>query len=162
MEEIISDLEDYEGNLLYDYRMIFYSINKKQRDYLIHHFQEYSWGMGLAIAHCTVSEMPKVGFLKSFSNNEADIEFQFKSVKRYTHKDDEWTQTDLEELLDTRLVGKEQFLSNIFYSDQGLEVKNIKFYDQENTVYKIEISKYGGIHKEIKSWDLKSQLSSLF
>lgn len=132
--------------------MIFYSINKKQRDYLIYHFKDYSWEEGLAIAHCTVSEMPKVGFLKSFSNNEADIEFQFKSVKRYAHKNDvEWTETDLEELLDTRLVGKEQFLSNIFYSAQGLEEKSIKFYDQEQTLYNIEISKYSGIHKEDKA-----------
>ena len=103
--------------------------------------------MGLSLAHCIVSEMLKVGFLKSFSNNEADIEFQFKSSKRYANKDDEWTQTDLDELLDTRLVGKEQFLSNIFFSDNGLEEKTVKFYDQENIECNIEISKYGAITK---------------
>ncbi|MDA9896751.1 hypothetical protein N9D82_02290 [Gammaproteobacteria bacterium] len=46
MEEIISDLEDFEGKALFDYSIIFHSIDKKQRDYLIAHFQDYSWDMG--------------------------------------------------------------------------------------------------------------------
>jgi len=146
MEEIISDLEDFEGKVLYDYRMIFHSIDKKQRDYLIAHFQDYSWEMGLAIAHCTVTAMPKVGLLKSFSKNEADIEFQFKSSKRFENKDwDELNEADLEEILDTRLLGKEQFFSNIWYSDQNMNEKDITFFDQANKEYRVELSKESSI-----------------
>ena len=149
MEEIISDLEDFEGKALYEYRMIFHSIDKKQRDYLIAHFQDYSWDMGLTIAHCTVSDMPKVGLLKSFSKNEADIEFKFKSSKRFENKDgDEWLESDLDEILDTRLVGKEQFFSNIYYSDQKLDGKEIIFFDHKNNEYNVELSKYSSIEKK--------------
>tara|TARA_B100001057_G_scaffold368386_1_gene371881 strand:- start:4838 stop:5272 length:435 start_codon:yes stop_codon:yes gene_type:complete len=139
IEEIISDIEDFEGKALFDYSMIFHSIDKKQRDYLIAHFQDYSWDMGLAIAHCTVSAMPN-------SKNEADIEFQFKSSKRFENKDwDELSATDLEEILDTRLLGKEQFFSNIFYSDQNMNEKNITFFDQDKKEYRVELSKGSSI-----------------
>jgi len=139
MEEIISDLEDFEGKALFDYSIIFHSIDKKQRDYLIAHFQDYSWDMGLAIAHCTVSAMPN-------PKNEADIEFQFKSSKRFENKDwDELSATDLEEILDTRLLGKEQFFSNIFYSDKNMNEKNITFFDQDKKEYRVELSKGSSI-----------------
>ena len=149
MEEIINDIEDFEGKTLFDYRMIYHSINKKQRDYLIGHFQDNSWEMGLAIAHCTVSAVPKVGLLKSFSKNEADIEFQFKSSKRFENKDcDEWNEADLEEILDTRLLGKEQFFSNIWYSDQNMNKKDITFFDQDNKEYRVELSKDSSIREK--------------
>ena len=148
MEEIISDLDDFEGKALYDYHMIFHSIDKKQRDYLIAHFQDYSWEMGLAIAHCTVSAMPKVGLLKSFSKNEADIEFQFKSSKPFKDKDwTEWTEEDLEEILDTRLIGEEQFFSNMYFSEIGLDDKKILFIDQNQKQYQVELSKDSSIDR---------------
>jgi hypothetical protein len=142
VEEIIADLEEFEGKKLYDYRMVFYSISKNQRDYLIHHFRDYAWEEGLSIAYCIVTPMPKVGFLKSFQKNEADIEFHFKSSKRFENKSwEEWTETDLDEALDTRLLGEDQFFSNMFYSDQSLEEKNIVFFDQKNKEYQVNLSK---------------------
>ena len=80
------------------------------------------------------------------SKNEADIEFQFKSSKRFENKDwDELSATDLEEILDTRLLGKEQFFSNIFYSDQNMNEKNITFFDQDKKEYRVELSKGSSI-----------------
>jgi hypothetical protein len=149
MEEIINELEDYKGKKLYDYRMIFYSINKKQREWLISHLEDNAWDEGLCIAQCLVSEMPKVKFLKKFSNNEEDIEFQFKSSKPFEDKDwDEWSESDLDEILDTRLVGKGQFFSNIYYSDQKLDGKEIIFFDHKNNEYNVELSKDSSIEKK--------------
>ena len=103
----------------------------------------------MCIAQCLVSEMPKVKFLKKFSNNEEDIEFQFKSSKPFEDKDwDEWSESDLDEILDTRLVGKGQFFSNIYYSDQKLDGKEIIFFDHKNNEYNVELSKDSSIEKK--------------
>ena len=68
-------------------------------------------------------------YKSNYSKNEADIEFQFKSRKRFENKDwDELNEADLEEILDTRLLGKEQFFSNIWYSDQNMNKKDISFF----------------------------------
>ncbi len=148
MEEIINVLEDYEGVTLYDYRVIFPSINKKQRNFLIDHFHEYAWNVGLSIAQCFVTTMPKTGLLGAFKNNVADIEFVFKSSKPYEDKDQiEWTESDLVDLLDTRLVGKEQFFSNIYYSGEDLENNKPKFFDQHGYEYDVIIDKYSSIIK---------------
>ena len=148
MEKIIHDLEEYEGQNLYEYRIIFYSINKKQRQWLISHFQDYSWDQGLSIAECDVSPMPKVSLFKSFSNNVADIEFKFKSSKTFEDKEpDEWSESDLEKNLLTRLIGKEQFFSNIAYSEEGLEDKKATFFDGNNDEYIVEMSKYSSMIK---------------
>ena len=110
MEEIVNESEDYEGQTLHEFRLIFHSISKKQRQWLVSHFQDYAWDGGLCIAQCFVSKMPKVGLLKSFSNNDTDVEFKFTSIKPFKDKDlTEWTEEDLEEILDTRLIGEEQF-----------------------------------------------------
>lgn len=142
MEEIISDFEKFKGKTLYDYRIIFHSIDKNQRDFLIAHFQDYAWELGLAIAHCAVSVMPKVGLLKIFLKNEADIEFQFKSSKRFCNKHPcDWNDADLKEILDTRLIGKEQFFSDIWASELNMEDKDITFFDQYNKEYQVLLSK---------------------
>jgi len=146
MEEIVNESEDYEGQTLHEFRLIFHSISKKQRQWLVSHFQDYAWDGGLCIAQCFVSKMPKVGLLKSFSKNEADIEFQFKSSKRFENKDwDELNEADFEEILDTRLLGKEQFFSNIWYSDQNMNEKDITFFDQANKEYRVQLSKGSSI-----------------
>jgi uncharacterized protein YqgQ len=148
MELIIDELENYRRKKLYEYRMIFYSINNKQRLWLISHFREYSWDNGLSIAKCLVSEMPKFGFFRFFSKKEADIEFKFHSTKQFKDKDaSDWTDNDLDKILDTRLIGKEQFLSNIFYSQTGLETKKVSFFDHNGVEYNVEINKYSGISK---------------
>lgn len=148
MEEIISEPEDYLGQTLHEFRLVFYSINKKQRQWLISHFQDYAWEGGLCIAHCSVSEMPKIGLLKSFANNEADVEFRFESTKSFENKDwTEWTEEDLEEILDTRLIGQEQFFSNIYFSEIGLDTKKAIFIDQNKQKYEVEFGKDSGVTK---------------
>ena len=64
MEQIIDDAESYEGKKLFTYQIHFHQITKTQRQYLIEHFDDYSWESGLAIARCWVSEMPKIGLFK--------------------------------------------------------------------------------------------------
>ena len=92
--------------------------------------------------------MPKTGLLGAFKNNVADIEFVFKSSKPYEDKDQiEWTESDLVDLLDTRLVGKEQFFSNIYYSGEDLENNKPKFFDQHGYEYDVIIDKYSSIIK---------------
>jgi len=148
MEEIVNESEDYEGQTLHEFRLIFYSISKKQRQWLVSHFQDYAWDGGLCIAQCFVSKMPKVGLLKSFSNNDTDVEFKFTSIKPFKDKDwNEWTEEDLEEILDTRLIGEEQFFSNMYFSEIGLDDKKILFIDQNQKQYQVELSKDSSIDR---------------
>ena len=148
MEEIINESEDYEDQTLYEFRLIFHSINKKQRQWLISHFQDYAWDGGLCIAQCSASKMPKVGLLKSFSNHDTDVEFKFTSSKPFKDKDwTDWTEKDLEEILDTRLIGKGQFFSNMYYSEIGLDNKKILFIDQNQKEYQVELSKDSSIDR---------------
>jgi hypothetical protein len=131
LKDFISDYDDYKkGKPLYQYRMVFSSINKHQRDYLFAHFQDYSGDF--AIVELSVSRMPKVG-LTNDSNNVADILFEFSST------------FDFLDILPS-LIGKEQFLSNIFYDgDKALREKAIRLYTDDGSQYAVEVSKYGGI-----------------
>ena len=148
MEEIVNESEDYEGQTLHEFRLIFHSISKKQRQWLVSHFQDYAWDGGLCIAQCFVSKMPKVGLLKSFSNNDTDVEFKFTSIKPFKDKDwTKWTEEDLEEILDTRLIGEEQFFSNMYFSEIGLDDKKILFIDQHQKQYQVELSKDSSIDR---------------
>ena len=148
MEEIINSSEDYEGQTLHEFRLIFHSISKKQRQWLISHFEDYAWDGGLSISQCFVSKLPKFGFFKSFSKNETDVEFKFTSIKPFKGKDwNEWTEDDLEEILDTRLVGKSQFFSNIYFSEIELSDKKIFLIDQDHKKYEVEISKESNISR---------------
>lgn len=152
MEEIINETEDYQGQTLYDFRLIFNSINKKQRHWLVSHFQDYAWGGGLCIAQCFATEMPKTSILKSFSSTDADVEFKFTSSKQFLYKNEtDWTEEDLDEILDSRLIGKDQFLANIYFGDVGLVGKKITFIDQNGFPYDVELSKYPAINRVEKS-----------
>ena len=125
LKDFISDYDDYKKGTLYQYRMVFSSINKHQRDYLVAHFQDYSGDF--AIVELSVSRM------SNKPNSEANITFEFISAY------------DFLDILPS-LIGKEQFLSNIFYDDdRGLREKTIRFYLEDGTEYDVEISKYGGI-----------------
>ena len=133
LKDFITDYDDYHKEPLYQYRMVFDSITTHQRDYLIDHFSDYSGRSGLAIVKLSVTDdMPKVG-LTTDPNSEANITFEFISAY------------DFLDILPS-LIGKEQFLSNIFYDgDRGLREKTIRFYLEDGTEYDVEISKYGGI-----------------
>ena len=132
LKDFITDYDDYEEEPLYQYRMVFHSINKHQRDYLIDHFSDYSGRSGLAIVKLTVSDMPKVR-LPNNPNSEANITFELISSK------------DFSDILPV-MLGKERFLSNIFYDDdKALQEKTIRLYTDDGTEYDVEISKYGGI-----------------
>ena len=125
LKDFTSNYDDYKkGKPLYQHRMVFSSINKHQRDYIVARFQDYSGDF--AIIELLVSRMP------NNPNSEADVTFEFISAY------------DLLDILPS-LIGKERFLSNIFYDDKGLSQKTIRFYLEDGTEYDVEISKYGGI-----------------
>ena len=133
LKDFITDYDDYHKEPLYQYRMVFDSITTHQRDYLIDHFSDYSGRSGLAIVKLSVTDdMPKVG-LTNKPNSEANTTFEFRSAY------------DFLDILPS-LIGKEQFLSNIFYDgDKALREKAIRLYLEDDTEYSVEISKYGGI-----------------
>ena len=132
LKDFITDYDDYEEEPLHQYRMVFHSINWHQRDYLIDHFSDYSGRSGLAIVKLTVSDMPKVR-LPNNPNSEANITFELISSK------------DFSDILPV-MLGKERFLSNIFYDDdKALQEKTIRLYTDDGSEYDVEISKYGGI-----------------
>ena len=131
LKDFINNFDADKGKPVYLYRMIFFGINEKQRNYLIDHLSDYSGGSGLAIVKLTVSDMPKVR-LPNNPNNEANIIFDLVSSK------------DFLDMLPV-MLGKERFLSNIFYDDRGLRKKTVRFYLENGTEYDVEISKYGGI-----------------
>ena len=148
MEQIIDDVESYEGKKLHTYQVHFGQITKTQRQFLIEHFHDYSWESGLAIARCWVSEMPKIGLFKKFSNPTMDVEFKFESIKPFKDKDQQdWNEKDLENILDTRLIGKEQFFSNMLYNEESFEGCEVSFIDQNGTAYDVRIDKYSAIMK---------------
>ena len=148
MEQIIDDAESYEGKKLFTYQIHFHQITKTQRRFLIEHFDGYSWEIGLAIARCWVSEMPKIGLFKRFSNPKMDVKFKFESIKPFKDKDQQdWSEKDLKTILDTRLIGKEQFFSNMFYNEESFEGCNVDFIDQNGTAFDVCIDKYSAIVK---------------
>ena len=148
MEQIIDDAESYEGKKLFTYQIHFHQITKTQRQYLIEHFDDYSWESGLAIARCWVSEMPKIGLFKRFSNPTMDVKFKFESIKPFKDKEQQdWSEKDLETILDTRLIGKEQFFSNMFYNEESFEGCNVVFIDHNGTAFDVCIDKYSAIVK---------------
>ena len=64
-------------------------------------------------------------------------------------KDDEnWTDKDLEKNLLTKLVGKEQFISQFEFFETSIAELPIKFIDDQKNKYKVEVSKYSSLIKE--------------
>lgn len=82
------------------------SLNKKEIEAIQSTFEEYEWDMGFAVEETIANEI---------SNNKLLIQFvspkKFKEVQ-FGHA----TEDDLDKNLYTRIVGKEQFISNIFFN----------------------------------------------
>ena len=125
------------------------SLNIKQIQAIQSTFEEYEWDMGFAVEETIANEI---------SNNKLLIQFvspkNFEEIK-FGHA----TDNDLNNNLYTRIVGKEQFISNIYFNI-GEEVMNsgeirgffvnlgeasaerqINF----EKVYEIDFDKYGGL-----------------
>jgi hypothetical protein len=133
--KFIDNSEDYDGAKIYEYEMIFLDLNETQYDFLISHFDDYSWSSGLAINE---------GFVESNGNRTV---FRFTSIKKFDFKNsEEMADDDLELNLITRLIGKEQFFSNMFFEGIGLEEKSITFISGDEK-YKVTISKYSDMEK---------------
>jgi len=133
--QFIDESEDYEGVELFDYQLMFDNISDDQQEYLIGHFDNYSWDMGLAISE---------GFVETDGSKTV---FKFNTPKSFALKDEsEWTGNDLENNLLTRLVGKEQFFSNMFFDEMGMEDIEITFISGADK-YKVELSKYSTMEK---------------
>ena len=125
------------------------SLNKKQIEAIQSTFEEYEWDMGFAVEETIANEI---------SNNKLLI--QFVSPKKFNEiKFGHATEDDLNENLYSRIVGKEQFISNIFFNI-GEDVMNNgeiggffvnlgeasaerKINDEK--VYEIDFDKYGGL-----------------
>lgn len=131
----IDNSEDYDGTKIYVYEIIFLDLNEAQYDFLISHFDDYSWSSGLDINE---------GFVESDGNRTL---FRFTSTKKFDFKDsEEMTDDELELNLMTRLIGKEQFFSNMFFEGIGLEEKSIIFINGDEK-YKVTPSKYSDMEK---------------
>ncbi len=134
--QIIDNSEDFENVKLYSYQLLFYDVKKEQIDYLIAQMQDYDWDAGFAISECFLTK------------DDEKIIFKFTSSKAFDDKDEEnWTEEDLDENLLTRMIGKEQFFSGIFFSELGIEDKRVVFVDSNNNEYNVAISKYSDLEK---------------
>ncbi len=134
--QIIDNSEDFENVKLYSYQLLFYDVKKEQIDYLIAQMQNYDWDAGFAISECFLTK------------DDEKIIFKFTSSKAFDDKDEEnWTEEDLDENLLTRMIGKEQFFSGIFFSELGIEDKRVVFVDSNNNEYNVAISKYSDLEK---------------
>ena len=135
-EIIVDNISDFDGEELYSYKLIFFNINDLQLDFLIAHIDDYAWENGLAISKCTLTK------------DKEKCEFSFKSIKNFEYKEEEdWQEEDLDKNLLTRMIRKEQFLSNIFYKSIDIEEKKVIFVDDNGKDYEVEISKYSGLTK---------------
>ena len=125
------------------------SLNKKQIQAIQSTFEEYEWDMGFAVEETIANDI---------SNDKLLIQFvspkKFKEIQ-FGHD----TEDDLNSNLYTRIVGKEQFISNIYFNI-GEDVMNngeIRGFfvnlgeasaerqiNSEN-VYEIDFDKYGGL-----------------
>ena len=138
MEKIIDYLDDeeFENVKLYTYSFYFQNMNEDQKIDIVNLFNDWDWESGLHIAELTVSE-----------DSDGTI-FTFKSPKIFELKDDEnWTDEDLDKNLLTKLVGKEQFISHFEFFETNIDELTIKFIDDKNTSYKVEVSKYSSLIK---------------
>jgi len=134
--QIIDNSEDFENVKLYSYQLLFYDVKKEQIDYLIAQMQDYDWDAGFAISECFLTK------------DDEKIIFKFTSSKAFDDKDIEnWTDEDLDKNLITRMIGKEQFFSGIFFSELGIEDKRVVFVDSNNNEYNVTISKYSDLEK---------------
>jgi len=134
--QIIDNSEDFENVKLYSYQLLFYDVKKEQIDYLIAQMQDYDWDAGFAISECFLTK------------DDEKIIFKFTSSKAFDDKDEEnWTEEDLDENLLTRMIGKEQFFSGIFFSELGIEDKRVVFVDSSNNEYNVAISKDSDLEK---------------
>jgi len=134
--QIIDNSDDFENVKLYSYQFLFYDVNKEQVDCLIAQMQDYDWDAGFAINECFLTK------------DDEKIIFKFTSSKAFDDKDIEnWTDEDLDKNLITRMIGKEQFFSGIFFSELGIEDKRVVFVDSNNNEYNVTISKYSDLEK---------------
>ena len=139
MEKIIDymDEDEFEGVKLNTYSFYFEDMNEDQKNDVINLFNDWDWESGLHIAELTI-----------YKDNNNTI-FTFKSPKMFELKDDEnWTNKDLEKNLLTKLVGKEQFISQFEFFETSIAELPIKFIDDQENKYKVEVSKYSSLLKE--------------
>ena len=139
MEKIIDYLDDeeFENVKLYTYSFNFENINDNQKNEIIDLFNDWDWESGLHIAELAI-----------YKDNNNTI-FTYKSPKMFELKDDEnWTDNDLEKNLLTKLVGKEQFISQFEFFETSIAELPIKFVDDQENKYKVEVSKYSSLVKE--------------
>ena len=136
-EEIIIDNlddEDYEGINLYQYRLSFDNANAEQQSYIEEVFDDWSWGMGLNIAH-----LKKV-------QEDSLIKYIFQSPIPFEDKDiEDWSDEDIDNNIVTKLVGKEQFFSQFLFSECDVETLDIFFHDPNENKYTVEVSKYSSM-----------------
>jgi hypothetical protein len=133
---IINNLDDevYVGDNLHEYKLTFENANTEQQSFIEAVFDDWSWGMGLNIAH-----------LKKVQENSLVI-YIFQSPISFVDKDiQDWADEDIESNILTKLVGKEQFFSQFLFSECNVETLNILFHDPNENKYNVEVSKYSSM-----------------
>lgn len=116
----------------FKYEVHFHDLTTDQIDYLISHFKDNDWDEGLAISECSVS-------------TDGDVtKFKFSSKKRFCVKDsEEWNDDDIDNNIYTKLVGKGQFFSAIYFSsDIDVDTANVTLLDPDGALWCVELDKY--------------------
>lgn len=133
--QIIDNSEDFEGLELHTYVLSFFDLNDAEIETVEYHLDDYSWESGLAIADASVEQDKNVR------------RYTFTSPKKFEPKEEhDWTNEDLETNIYTRLVGKEQFFSNLFADAESIESKTVTF-STGGQDYRVEFSKYSELKK---------------
>jgi len=133
--QLIDNAEDFEGLGLYTYTLSLNDPTKPEIEAVEYHLEDYSWEAGLAIATARVDQQSNVRI------------YTFTSVKIFEPKaESSWKEEDLESNIYTRLVGKEQFFSNIFADAPSIESREVVFSDGSND-YRVEFSKYSELKR---------------
>jgi hypothetical protein len=132
---------------IYNYSFTFKNVNEIQFSYITNLFDDFSWSHGFAVLEREVSK------------NMNDLVINFKSSKNtmsmdgYIHAGEKDTllkrlfkeDSDLNNNFIASVLGKEQFLSNLYFQNIGIENCDCYFTNNYGKIYKMEISKYGGL-----------------
>jgi hypothetical protein len=132
----------------YNYSFRFEDLNENQILFIKNIFDDYSWGQGLSVIESKFSEDTNSLIIefKSSKNAHPIDGFSYVGKKRTLLGKVFSNNLKTSDNIIESLLGKEQFLSNMYFQDIGIENRKCFFIDNRGIVYRMEISKYGDLH----------------
>ena len=129
--------EKLESEGKYQYELIIKGLNDEQIKYIKSQFEEYTWDMGFAV-------------IDYLYKHDGDLfKIVFDSKKYFDADDKDFDDKALAQNIVSRIIGKEQFICNVFW-DSDLEEKDIVFIDDKKNEWVVEVGKYGDINQLLK------------